>query len=117
MSFDRKLMAAAVNACREKKGENIVALDISGLTVIADAFLIVSASNERQVSALHDAIEEALFKAGYPLRRAEGKQSNEWVLLDYGDTVIHVFKSESRAFYNLERIWRDAVLIDLDSIG
>ncbi len=110
------ILKKAAAAAEEKKGQDLVALDISKLTVLADAFLLVSGDNERQVAAITDAVEEALGKADVPLKGVEGRQNNEWVLLDYGDVIIHVFKRDSRAFYDLERIWRDAKRIDLKSL-
>lgn len=113
MKNDWKMLETAVNALSEKKGHDIVALDIRKLSVIADAFLIVTGDNARQVEALSDACEEAMGKAGYEKKNVEGLRGGKWVLLDYGDLIVHIFDRESRAFYDLERIWRDAETIDL----
>lgn len=110
------LLKTAVRAAEEKKGQDIVALDISKKSVIADYFLLVSGTNERQVAALTDAIEDALAKEKTVPKSVEGRKGNQWILMDYGDVVIHVFQAESRSFYDLERIWRDADKVDLLSL-
>ena len=103
----------AVEALREKKGKDIIALDVSGHTVLTDAFVIVTGANDRQVSALTDAVDEALQKAGYPKKNIEGYHSGKWILLDFGDLIVHVFDEESRSFYDLERIWGDAERVEI----
>ncbi|RRD47773.1 ribosome silencing factor [Tessaracoccus sp. OH4464_COT-324] len=108
-----ELTRIAAAAADEKKGENIVAFDVSEHLNITDVFLIVSASNERQVGALVDAIEEALLKAGHRPTRREGDRENRWVLLDYVDVVVHVQHDEDRVLYNLERLWKDCPPIEL----
>lgn len=97
--------AAAID---QKFGKDIIILDISEISAIADYFIITEAGNPNQVQAMIDGIEEALNKHRLPLRHIEGLQRAEWVLLDFGDIIIHIFNSEARAFYNLERTWRDA---------
>ena len=82
-------------------------LDISGVSVIADYFIIASAENERQVQALSDNVDEVLYKAGYEKRQIEGNRTSSWVLIDYNDIIVHIFNQEDRLFYDLERIWRD----------
>lgn len=111
--LDSVLVAA--QAAADKKGRNIVAFDVSEQLSITDVFLIASAGNERQVGAIVDGVEEALLKdrSRKPLRR-EGERDARWVLLDYGDIVVHVQHAEDRAFYALERLWRDAPALDLE---
>lgn len=106
----------AARAAAAKRGKNVIAFDVSQHLAITDVFLVVSASNERQVGAIVDAIEEALLKAPErrkPTRR-EGDRENRWVLLDYIDIVVHVQHDEERELYSLERLWRDCPRIELD---
>ncbi|MBR4769026.1 MAG: ribosome silencing factor [Lachnospiraceae bacterium] len=112
----KTIVKVAVKAAEEKKGSDIVLLNISKKSVIADYFLIISGANERQVTALTDEIEDSLAKEKIFPKSVEGRKGNQWILLDYGDVVIHVFHSESRAFYDLERIWRDAERIDPNTL-
>ena len=108
-----ELITTAARAGGEKKGEQIVAFDVSEQLAITDAFLIISASNERQVGAIVDAGEDALREAGAKPIRREGQRDGRWVLLDYGDIVVHVQHEEERQFYALERLWRDCPAIEL----
>lgn len=108
-----ELIVTAARAGGEKKGEQIVAFDVSEQLAITDAFLIISASNERQVGAIVDAVEDALREAGAKPIRREGQRDGRWVLLDYGDIVVHVQHEEERQFYALERLWRDCPAIAL----
>ena len=108
-----ELIVTAARAGGEKKGEQIVAFDVSEQLAITDAFLIISASNERQVGAIVDAVEDALREAGAKPIRREGQRDGRWVLLDYGDIVVHVQHEEERQFYALERLWRDCPAITL----
>ena len=108
-----EMVRIAVNALREKKGKDIIALDVSERTVLADAFVIATGMNDRQVSALTDAVDEALAKAGFEKKNVEGYHTGKWILLDFGDLIVHVFDVESRAFYDLERIWRDAERMEI----
>jgi len=108
------LVRAAALAADQKKAENVVAFDVSESLAITDVFMVASAPNERQVSAVVDAVEEALIERfdRRPLRR-EGKGEGRWVLLDFGDAVIHVLHDEDREFYALERLWGDCPAIDV----
>lgn len=110
------LARVAGQAATSKLAEEVIGLDVSEQVVITDVFLVCSGDSERQVSAIVDGVEEALLKERRrkPLRR-EGERDARWVLLDYGDIVVHVQHSEDRAFYALERLWRDAPIIDLRS--
>ena len=103
----------AFHALEDKKAKDIRILDISTVSVLADYFLIASGTNRNQVQAMVDHIEEELHKAGFDPRQVEGYQTANWILLDYGDIIIHVFDEENRLFYDLERIWRDGRQIDL----
>lgn len=103
----------AAIAAADKLGKQIVAYDVSQQLAITDVFLVVSASNERQVGAVVDGVEEALFKLGEKPARREGDRENRWVLLDFIDIVVHVMHDEEREFYSLERLWRDCPQIEL----
>lgn len=107
------LAIAAARAASTLKAEEIIALDVSEQLVLTDVFLIASGSNERQVGAIVDAVEEALHKLGAKPLRREGKAAGRWVLIDFGDVVVHVQHSEDRVYYALERLWKDCPLIDL----
>ncbi|MCT2260800.1 ribosome silencing factor [Brachybacterium muris] len=108
------LARIAGQAAADKLANEVIALDVSEQVVITDIFLVCSGDSERQVSAIVDGVEESLLKERRrkPLRR-EGERDARWVLLDYGDIVVHVQHAEDRAFYALERLWRDAPVIDL----
>ena len=97
----------AVAALEEKKAKDIKILDISGVSVLADYFIIASGSNRNQVQAMADEAQEKLYKAGYEAKQVEGYQTANWILMDYNDIIVHIFSDESRTFYDLERIWRD----------
>ena len=112
MDQSKNMVKLAVEALEEKKGEDIKIIDIKTVSVIADYFVLASASNIIQVLALVDNVEEVLYKAGYSCRQKEGNRSSTWILLDYGDMIVHVFSKEDRLFYDLERIWRDGKLLE-----
>ncbi|MGN0243884.1 MAG: ribosome silencing factor [Lachnospiraceae bacterium] len=107
------MVKIAYEALDEKKAEDITVLDIAGITVLGDYFIIASGNSDRQVQALVDGVEEALGKAGYSPKQVEGYQTGNWVLMDYGDIIVHIFDKENRLFYNLERIWRDGKVVDM----
>ena len=110
-----ELLIAAAEAAHDKKAENVLAFDVSEQLAITDAFLVASASNDRQVRAIVDAIEERLrLLDAKPVRR-EGAREGRWVLLDYLEIVVHVQHDEERSFYSLERLWRDCPTIPLPS--
>ncbi|MDJ0791363.1 MAG: ribosome silencing factor [Acidimicrobiia bacterium] len=102
----------AASAIHDKKGEDTVILDLSSLLVVTDIFLIASGTSTRHVKTLVDDAEEALRSIGRKPIRREGTDYGEWVLLDYGDLVVHVFDRDTRAYYDLERLWADAPLIE-----
>ena len=110
-----ELLTAAAEAAHDKKAENVIAFDVSERLAITDAFLIASATNDRQVRAIVDAIEEKLRTLDAKPVRREGEREGRWVLLDYLDVVIHVQHDEERSFYSLERLWRDCPAIPLPS--
>jgi ribosome-associated protein len=106
----------AARAAVDKKALDPVAFDVSERLAITDIFLIVAATNERQVGAVVDGIEEALLKTGVKPTRREGDREKRWVLLDYLDVVVHVQHTEERALYALERLWKDCPRLDLGNL-
>ena len=98
-------------ALEEKKGEKVTVLDISKVSVMADYFVIANGNNDSQVRALVENVDEQMQKAGYTLKQQEGK-GGAWVLMDYGDVIVHIFDKENRLVYNLERIWSDGVVVE-----
>ena len=112
MDQAKEMAKIAFEALEDKKGENVCAIDISSVSVLADYFVIANGNSDSQVRALVDNVEEKMHKAGYELKEQEGNNSGTWVLLDYGDIIIHIFDRENRQFYNLERIWNDGKRID-----
>lgn len=112
-----QLTRRAAQAAADKLATDIVAFDVTDRLAITDVFLIATASNERQVGAVVDGVEEALFRAGTKAIRREGAQEGRWVLLDFGDVIVHVQHAEERELYSLERLWRDcpAIALELDA--
>lgn len=103
----------AYEALDEKKGEAIKVIDISQISVVADYFVITNGTSDSQVKALVENVQEKLARAGYHPKQTEGNRSGTWVLLDYGDIIVHVFDKENRSFYNLERIWSDGTEVEM----
>lgn len=108
-------LGIAVRAADEKGAFAQVALEVSEQFGLADVFLILSGSVERNVQAISDAVEDALNGAGVRTIRREGRESGRWILLDFGDLIVHVFHQDERDFYQLERLWQDCPLIDLSA--
>lgn len=108
-----ELAVLAARAASGVKAQEIIALDVSEQLVLTDVFLIASGASERQVSAIVDAVEETLFKVGVKPIRREGKSEARWVLIDFGDIVVHVQHAEDRTYYALERLWKDCPPIQL----
>jgi len=108
------LVAIAAHAAADKQGADLVALDVSALLPFADAFLLVSGRNERQVEAIADEVEIKLLDAGAKPLRREGRGQGRWVLLDFGDLIVHVFHEEERMYYGLARLWSDCPVIPLE---
>ncbi|MFT4211610.1 MAG: ribosome silencing factor [Microbacterium sp.] len=107
-------LQVAARAADAKGGEDLVALDVSEPLPLVDVFLLVTGRNERNVAAIADEVEEKLLEAGVKRIRREGRQESRWVLLDFGDLVVHVFHEEERTFYGLERLWKDCPVVPLD---
>jgi len=104
------------SALADKKAEDIKIINIGEVSVIADYFVIANGNNVPHVDALVDAVKEQLGRNGIEPARIEGIRSSGWVLMDYGDIVVHIFSSEDRLFYNLERIWKDGKTVDIDTL-
>lgn len=108
----KRMAVLAIEALEEKKGEDIRVIDIRDVTVIADYFIIASGLNPKQVQAMADEVEERLGREGFAFRQVEGYRNANWILMDYGDIIVHVFCHSDRLFYDLERIWRDGKSMD-----
>jgi ribosome-associated protein len=106
----------AIKAVDDKKGIDIVALDISSVATFADYFLLCSGDSSRQIQAIADEVEQRLAASGHRPAHVEGYSNAEWILLDYLDLVVHVFSKQARAYYDLERLWRDAKTLDVPKL-
>jgi ribosome-associated protein len=109
-----ELLQLAARAADAKQADDLVALDVSEPLPLTDVFLLASGRNERNVLAIAEAIEDALLEVGVKPLRREGRSEGRWVLLDFGDIVVHVFHEEDRMYYALERLWRDCPVIPLE---
>ena len=113
MTTEKQMAQLVCRALDEKKGRDIKVIDIHDVSVIADYFVIASGSNQNQVQAMVDNVEEQLGRAGFEPKQVEGVRNSSWILMDYGDVIVHVFDEENRLFYDLERIWRDGKTLDM----
>ena len=111
MDQAKQMAKLAYKALEDKNGEDIKVIDISEISVLADYFIIANGTNANQVNALVDSVEEELSKVGYDVKQREGYGLGNWVLLDFGDIIVHVFDKENRLFYDLERIWGDGKVV------
>lgn len=107
------MVKIAYQALDDKLAEDIKVIDIRGISVVADYFMIANGTNKNQVQAIVDNVQEELEKAGYSMKQMEGYRAGSWVLLDFNDIIIHIFDKENRLFYDLERIWKDGVEVDI----
>ncbi|RIK12014.1 MAG: ribosome silencing factor [Acidobacteria bacterium] len=112
-----ELARAAAAAAQDKLAQDVVGLDVSGQLALTDVFVIASAPGERQVGAIVEAVEERLSELGSKPLRREGQREGRWVLLDFGDIVVHVMHTEDREFYDLERLWKDCPAVVLPEDG
>ena len=115
VSTEKMMAQIACKAIDDKKGQDIKIIDIHNLSVIADYFVIASGTNSNQVQAIVDNVEEQLGRAGFEAKQIEGNRNSSWILMDYGDVIVHVFDEENRLFYDLERIWRDGKVLEMDA--
>jgi ribosome-associated protein len=109
-----EMATVAARAAASKLADDVVVIDVSDQLVITDCFVIASASNERQVNAIVDEVEEKMREAGYKPARREGTREGRWTLLDYVDIVVHIQHQDERDFYALDRLWRDCPLVTVD---
>ena len=114
MTTEKQMAQLVCRALDGKKGRDIKVIDIHDVSVIADYFVIASGSNQNQVQAMVDNVEEQLGRAGFEPKQVEGVRNSSWILMDYGDVIVHVFDEENRLFYDLERIWRDGKTLDME---
>ena len=112
---NQELLKIAVKAADDKRAEDILALNMNGISSIADYFIICHGNSDKQVQAIAKEMKEKAQEYGYDVKRIEGFDEARWVLIDLGDVVAHVFHREERGYYNLERLWGDAPLEDLRS--
>ena len=115
VSAEKMMAQIACKAIDDKKGQDIKIIDIHNVSVIADYFVIASGTNSNQVQAIVDNVEEQLGRAGFEAKQIEGNRNSSWILMDYGDVIVHVFDEENRLFYDLERIWRDGKVLEMDA--
>ena len=107
------IVKKAVLALEDKKAEDIRVIDITEVSSIADYFIIANGTNQNQLQAMLDAVDEALYKKRKKAKQVEGNQQSTWILMDYEDIIVHLFSKEDRLFYDLERIWRDGKEINI----
>jgi ribosome-associated protein len=110
----REMLQIAGLAADSKGGEDLVALDVSGPLPLVDIFLLVTGRSERNVAAIADEVEDKLLEAGHKRLRREGRQESRWILLDFGDLVVHVFHEQERMYYGLERLWKDCPVVPIE---
>ncbi|WP_368366853.1 ribosome silencing factor [Ruminococcus sp. J1101004sp1_RTP21198st1_B9_RTP21198_201120] len=115
VSTEKMMAQIACKAIDDKKGQDIKIIDIHNVSVIADYFVIASGTNSNQVQAIVDNVEEQLGRAGFEAKQIEGNRNSSWILMDYSDVIVHVFDEENRLFYDLERIWRDGKVLEMDA--
>ena len=113
MITSEALLELTVLAADDKRAEDIMALDVRGISLLADYFVICHGNSEKQVAAITSEIQDKAHEAGVEIGRVEGKDKGKWVLIDLGDVIVHVFHGEERDFYNLEKLWSDAPLVDI----
>ena len=115
-NIGKDMARIACAALEDKKADDIKVISIEKVSSLADYFIIASGSNRNQIQAMVDNVDEMMEKAGYFKKQVEGYQNANWILLDYGDLVIHVFDTENRLFYDLERIWRDGDSVEVANL-
>lgn len=112
----KELAKLACDALDDKKALEIKVINIEKVSTLADYFIIASGTNRNQVQAMADNVDEMLGRAGYEPKQIEGYQNANWILMDYRDIVIHIFDEENRLFYDLERIWRDGTVVEVEDL-
>ena len=117
MDQSLNMVKIAYDALDDKLAEDIKIIDIRSISVLADYFIIADGNNKNQVQAMVDNVQEELFKAGYEMNQMEGYREGNWILLDFGDIIIHIFDKENRLFYDLERIWKDGKEVSIEELN
>lgn len=107
---------AAYQALEEKKAEDIRIIDIRGISTIADYFIVASGSNQSQLQAMEDSVGQKMRESGMAQPKVEGNRNSTWILMDYGDFIVHIFSEEDRLFYDLERIWTDGREVEIEDL-
>ncbi|GAB5053161.1 ribosome silencing factor [Pediococcus ethanolidurans] len=113
MIESKTILETTVKAADGKRAENIIALDMENVSLLADYFVIMSADSKRQVAAIADEIIDQNEKSGVTIRHVEGQRASEWILVDLGDVVVNIFQTDQRKFYNLEKLWSEAKVVDV----
>ena len=117
MDISREMAKTACRALSEKKAEDLRVIEISEISPLAYYFIIATGSNTNQIQAMVDAVDEALTKEEHQVKQIEGNRNSSWVLMDYGDIIVHIFSQEDRLFYNLEKIWTDGKRIEVEDLA
>ena len=112
-----QMVKVAYDAIDDKLGQDISIINIGQVSSLCDYFIIATASSSRQVKAIADSVQDSFTEQGIELRAKEGYDTKTWILLDYGDIIVHVFDEENREFYNLEKLWKDAPYVDIDTLN
>ena len=112
---ERELLVKAVKAADDKRAEDIVVLNMKGISLVADYFIICHGNSDKQVQAIAREMKEKVGESGYNIKRIEGFDEARWILVDLGDVVAHIFHKDERGYYNLERLWGDAPLENIQS--
>ncbi len=111
-----ELVELAVHALDDKRAENIVVLDVQGISLVADYFIICHGNSEKQVEAIAREVKDRAQEKEYPVKRLEGLDQSRWVLIDLGDVIVHIFHKDERMYYNLEKLWGDAPTLNIESM-
>ena len=117
MDQSLNMVKIAYDALDDKLAEDIKIIDIRSISVLADYFIIADVNKKNQVQAIVYNVQEELFKAGYEMKQMEGYREGNWILLDFGDIIIHIFDKENRLFYDLERIWKDGKEVSIEELN
>ena len=112
-----QMVKVAYIAIDDKLGQDIAIINIGKVSSLCDYFVIATGSSARQVKAIADSVQDALTEQGIEPRAKEGYETQSWILLDYGDIIVHIFDEENRGFYNLEKLWKDAPYVDVDTLN
>ncbi len=112
----REIAKLAVAALEDKKAGNIRVIDIRDISTVADYFILADGANQNQLQAMQEAVDEKLYQAGVRIKQVEGNRHSTWILMDYGDAIVHIFSKEDRLFYDLERVWTDGTAVALEDL-